>query len=349
LIATAKDTALPMNTTLKEKHYLRNTGDFGATTVCLMLTLKARNSIGELMDNTDKIRNLVKEINDDKELEAWISAYDGDISKLDAARIISREILALLPEILCKTNGCIKPVVDSTKYCQEHLDYINGFDESICGPDSQEPAEKCLEPACGADACSECGACLTEHNEDPVNNCPDEPKHFTTRLRKSQEPLPQFKDIIGLYADDEPESKEPMKQWQIHLESKTKEEFYTKLRTLIPEDLFERTKESQEPAKPAGKFVQNFRKFLVDLGCGDDVQWEDMSNEACEIIEAAEKVIEQMKDLLAVIHRDGGHHTANVGLDQSMTDARVKVNKWKFQSRELAEAKKVYDMHREGQ
>ena len=39
---------------------------------------------------------------------------------------------------------------------------------------------KCCEPACGADACSYCGGCLTEHNEDPIMNCPKQPIHRTS-------------------------------------------------------------------------------------------------------------------------------------------------------------------------
>ncbi len=33
-----------------------------------------------------------------------------------------------------------------------------------------------------------------------------------------------------------------------------------------------------------------------------------------------------LRDLLAVIHRDGGHHTTEVGLEQSTEDARVEVS-----------------------
>lgn len=40
--------------------------------------------------------------------------------------------------------------------------------------------DKCCEITCGADACSICGACRTEHNEDPVDNCPKNPIHRTT-------------------------------------------------------------------------------------------------------------------------------------------------------------------------
>ena len=39
---------------------------------------------------------------------------------------------------------------------------------------------KCCEITCGADACPSCGACLTEHNEDPVTNHPKQTIHRTT-------------------------------------------------------------------------------------------------------------------------------------------------------------------------
>ena len=36
-----------------------------------------------------------------------------------------------------------------------------------------------------------------------------------------------------------------------------------------------------------------------------------------------------LKDLLAVIHRDGGHHTTAVGLEQSVNDAMHAVVSWR--------------------
>jgi predicted RNase H-like nuclease (RuvC/YqgF family) len=50
-----------------------------------------------------------------------------------------------------------------------------------------------------------------------------------------------------------------------------------------------------------------------------------------------------LKDLLAVIHRDGGHHTAQVGVTQSVRDAH---NKWAaLTSRaEAAETKLAYQI-----
>jgi hypothetical protein len=40
-----------------------------------------------------------------------------------------------IQEHACKTIGCDKRTVDNTTYCQEHLDYSNGYDDSI------EPAD----------------------------------------------------------------------------------------------------------------------------------------------------------------------------------------------------------------
>ena len=42
----------------------------------------------------------------------------------------------------------------------------------------------------------------------------------------------------------------------------------------------------------------------------------------------------QLRDLLALIHRDGGHHTEKVGLRQSVKDARDIINKYKTEDKE---------------
>lgn len=59
----------------------------------------------------------------------------------------------------------------------------------------------------------------------------------------------RYKEILSLLKSAQTADKSPT-EWQIHLAKKTKEEFYTDLRALIPEDLFERTKLS-EPTCPA--------------------------------------------------------------------------------------------------
>ncbi len=102
-------------------------------------------------------------------------------------------------------------------------------------------------------------------------------------------------------------------------------------------------KPSQEPAS---EFVINFRKFLVDLGCGDDLQWEDMSNEACDRLEAAEKALEGSrkrnndlsKDSLIVIEQLQAKLTA----ETKRAEAAETTNK--AIALELEEAKKVAEM-----
>lgn len=39
-----------------------------------------------------------------------------------------------------------------------------------------------------------------------------------------------------------------------------------------------------------------------------------------EVVQASQ----QLGDILAIIHRDGGHHTADVGIEQSVKDAHIK-------------------------
>jgi hypothetical protein len=70
-------------------------------------------------------------------------------------------------------------------------------------------------------------------------------------------------------------------------------------------------------------------------------QWNTPLSKRANVIEKLENAIaelEKNKDmreyrhtalllsLLAVIHRDGGHHTADVGLEQSVKDAMEKVS-----------------------
>jgi hypothetical protein len=86
----------------------------------------------------------------------------------------------------------------------------------------------------------------------------------------------------------EPEQKSPIEYpWQIHINEKTKEEYYVKLRTLIPDDLFERTKKS-EPAIEEGEFTTDFRDLLFVL---DDEIVPDVwaaAKQACDIIDRQE-------------------------------------------------------------
>lgn len=51
---------------------------------------------------------------------------------------------------------------------------------------------------------------------------------------------------------------------------------------------------------------------------GQQDQWEEREATAYHLL----------RNLLAVIHRDGGHHTSDVGLKQSVKDAQAKVIRW---------------------
>ena len=53
------------------------------------------------------------------------------------------------------------------------------------------------------------------------------------------------------------------------------------------------------------------------------------------------RVLEPLLNLLAIIHRDGGHHTSEVGIEQSVKDAH---EVW-GQLRLAAEAKSGYDLN----
>lgn len=63
----------------------------------------------------------------------------------------------------------------------------------------------CCEPNCGALACEWCGACRTEHSEDPVKDCPQsqgrKPVHRTTALcnhvKAQQEQIAKLNQDIG--------------------------------------------------------------------------------------------------------------------------------------------------------
>lgn len=58
--------------------------------------------------------------------------------------------------------------------------------------------------------------------------------------------------------------------------------------------------------------------------------------------EDRDNAMEMLGNLLAVIHRDGGHHTTEVGLEQSIEDANgVMAKVWAFADRALAEAGKT--------
>lgn len=54
-----------------------------------------------------------------------------------------------------------------------------------------------------------------------------------------------------------------------------------------------------------------------------------------------ERLNQYIHDLLALIHRDGGQYTCDVGLKQSVTDAKAKIVAWKARDDELAASQKA--------
>jgi len=88
--------------------------------------------------DTIKIRALLESIDDNKEIVAYVSACDGDISRLVAVWLIVREALALLPEAKCKKCG--KLFFDADDY--DTLGSESRIICSDCGSEEFEPAEK---------------------------------------------------------------------------------------------------------------------------------------------------------------------------------------------------------------
>lgn len=56
-------------------------------------------------------------------------------------------------------------------------------------------------------------------------------------------------------------------------------------------------------------------------------------------VETATRAEEALGELLALIHRDGGHHTAEVGLQRSYNDAEIVLAAWKDAFDEQQQAK----------
>lgn len=68
----------------------------------------------------------------------------------------------------------------SVKDCREVREYVERLVRDLGRVKAEIQALKeckyiCSE--CGADICQYCGHCSTEHNEDPVDNCPKKPLH----------------------------------------------------------------------------------------------------------------------------------------------------------------------------
>ena len=81
-------------------------------------------------------------------------------------------------EPICKTNGCEKSIVDNTEYCREHLNYINGFDESLSEPESQEPEGGPLNITNSY----HCEQCDTKHPNGYV--CQEPVSEFVAKIKK---------------------------------------------------------------------------------------------------------------------------------------------------------------------
>ena len=45
------------------------------------------------------------------------------------------------------------------------------------------------------------------------------------------------------------------------------------------------------------------------------------------------KHVDSLMDLLAIIHRDGGQHTKEVGITQSVIDAKKIISEYKYDTR----------------
>lgn len=74
-------------------------------------------------------------------------------------------------------------------------------------------------------------------------------------------------------------------------------------------------------------------------GCGRPVRYMTKSGDACnkymrcptyeEQGEALKQANLRLMNLLALIHRDGGHHTMEVGIEQALVDAEQVLYKWR--------------------
>ena len=84
---------------------------------------------------------------------------------------------------------------------------------------------------------------------------------------------------------------------------------------------------SQELAE-TGEFVKRFRKYLRGMPAGDTMQWEDMSFEACSLIEAETK------------RADGAEALIKEDRKASLQSIDEHLLKIKQLQKELAEAKK---------
>ena len=73
-------------------------------------------------------------------------------------------------------------------------------------------------------------------------------------------------------------------------------------------------------------------------------------NECCDTdctSQENQSLREQLGDLLALIHRDGGHHQANIGTEQALIDAKKALLDWRQSHDELVAREKQIVMLRE--
>lgn len=249
---------------------------------------------------------------------------------------MNNEIRELLENIKASAD---RPIPTKKRFMlvafQERCSFIFGLVNQALALLKQEPAcsypmlcpdceyrnsDKCKEPrAKSQEPCSLCGGsneicciCNTPwedcHHHYSKSDCP--------ACTESQEP------------DHTPE-------WQIHLECKTKEDFYTKLRLLIPPDLFERTRITEPDHTPETTiFTRNFRGYMehLDSSCEDTISGLiEYGTLACKAIErhqasleVAEKEIKTFADWRERLRQQALQDNATVKYDRKKCEEAEK-------------------------
>jgi len=147
------------------------------------------------MTKEKQIEALAESICDDGEISAYISAFDGDISELDAARLIAGEIVKLLDEPaekpdeiwICTACG---EAENSDAYCElrvfagEPINCPISSDEAEWNYVEKKPDEKPADKPClhfftiGSDYCSKCGERLIPQSRTPRGELEDTKEKF---------------------------------------------------------------------------------------------------------------------------------------------------------------------------
>ena len=142
------------------------------------------------MTKEKQIEALAESICDDGEISAYISAFDGDISELDAARLIAGEIVKLLDEPaekpdeiwICTACG---EAENSDAYCElkvfagEPTNCPISSDEAEWNYVEKKPDEKPVDEPCmhfftiGSDYCSKCDERLIPKSRTPREELED--------------------------------------------------------------------------------------------------------------------------------------------------------------------------------